>query len=200
MAEGDVSAYLVRAQRSLEAGKFEEAKEAIEKGYALEPDDGRVREFYQQILLADGVRLTRRARDMRRDEIRSLGKRERASYRDSERVMRAFEEALESMDKVLAINPDNAKALMLKAGILDRMDRKGRRQEVLQLFERALEIHPGNEELLYARERIVRPCAQCGDTGLCPDCKGSGEVSALAIKSSCPTCRGSGVCNRCGIF
>jgi tetratricopeptide (TPR) repeat protein len=200
VAEGDAAAYVVRAQRSLEAGRFEDAREAIETGYALEPDDERVRDFYQQILMADGVRLTRQARDMRRDEIRALSKRDRGSYADSAQVRRAFEEALKSMDKVLAVNPDNAKALMLKAGILDRMDRNGRRQEVMALFDRALKVHPGNEELLYARERIVRACGTCGDTGLCPDCKGAGEVSALRIRSRCPSCKGSGICTRCGIF
>lgn len=200
VAEGDVSADLIRVQRSLEAGDFEDAKEAIEAVYALRPEDDRVKEFYQQILLADGVRLARRARDLRRDEIRSLKKRERVSYRDSPEVKRAFEVALESLDKVLRVNPKNAKALMIKAGVLDRMDRKGHREQVLALFEEALRLHPENEELIYARERVVRACPHCGDTGLCTDCQGAGRVSALAIESSCPSCHGSGVCNRCGLF
>lgn len=200
VVEGDVTAFLVRAQRSLEEGRFEEAKEAIERGYALGPDNEKVRDFYQQILLADGVRLTRKARDMRRDEIRSLNKRQRSSYRDSPQVKRAFHEALESLDKVLTVDPKNAKALMLKAGVLDRMDRRGRREDVMELFKKALEIHPENEELIYARERITRPCRHCGDTGLCPDCGGSGEVSAFRVRSSCPSCKGSGICIRCGLF
>ncbi|MCJ2519325.1 MAG: hypothetical protein LN412_00020 [Candidatus Thermoplasmatota archaeon] len=200
MPEGDVTSFLVNAQRSLEDGRFEEAKKAIERGYALSPDHERVRDFYQQILLADGVKLSRKARDMRRDEVRAMVKRERPSYQDSPEVRTAFHLAVTSLDKVLAVDPTNAKALMLKAGVLDRMDRKGMREDVMRLFEKALEIHPGNDELLYARERIVRSCAQCGDSGVCPDCQGAGEVSALLFRSRCPSCNGAGICKRCGLF
>ncbi len=200
MPKGDAKGFLVKAQRSLEEGRFEDAKAAIEEGYSVNPDDSKVRDFYQQILMADGVRQSRRARDMRRDEIRSLGKGARGSYEDSTQVREAFEAAVGSLDKVLSVDPSNAKALMLKAGILDRLDRRGRRDEVIQLFRRALEGHPGNEELLYARDKITTPCSNCGDSGLCPDCRGAGEVSALFVRSSCPSCKGTGVCSRCGLL
>ncbi len=200
VADEDVSTYLLRAQRSLEEGRFQLAKEAIERGYAAAPEDEKVRDFYQQILLADGVRKSRKARDTRRDEIRALAKRERGSYRDSAAVKAAFEKAIGSFDKVLSAGPKNAKAMMLKAGVLDRMNRHGKRDEVLQLFKTALEIHPGNEELIYARERIIRPCRHCGDTAMCPECVGAGEVSALFVRSTCPVCKGSGICGRCGLF
>lgn len=200
MARGGAKGLLIEAQRSLEEGRFEDAKRAIEDALSSHPGDERVLELYQQILLADGVRLTRQARDLRRDEIRALAKRDRASYADGPEVEAAFEHAIKSFDKVLAANPKNSKAMMLKGGALDRMDREGRRPELLALFERALEIHPDNEELLYARSRIVGPCSHCGDSGFCGGCHGSGEVTALFLRSSCPSCKGSGVCTHCGLF
>lgn len=200
MAANDVQADLVRAQRSLEEGRFEDAKEAIREGYARAPEDEKVRDLYQQILLADGVRLSRRARDLRRDEIRALPKKERPAHRDTPEVVEAFREALASLDAALEANAENAKALMLKAGVLDRMDRRGAQAEVEALFARALELHPGNEELVYARDRILLPCPRCAHTGVCPGCQGAGEVSALFVRSSCPECHGTGICGRCGLF
>ncbi len=200
MVGDEASALLVEAQRCLEETRFEDAKVAVESAYSLEPESGKVRDLYQQILMADGVRTSQKARDLRRDEIRALNKRERSSYRDGPMVEAAFQKALKSFDKILSTNPTNAKAMMLKAGVLDRMDRHGRRDEVVRLFEKALEIHPGNEELLYARERIVRPCRHCGQSGVCPECRGAGEISALLVRSRCPVCKGSGICSRCGLF
>ncbi len=191
---------LIDAQRSLEEGRFDDARRSIEDAFALHPEDEKVVELYQQILLADGVRLTRVARDLRRDEIRALEKRERGSHRDSDDVREAFLKALESFDKVLMANPRNSKALMLKSGTLDRMDRPGNREEVLALFDQALAIHPDNEELLYARGRILGPCSHCGGPGFCADCQGSGEVSGLFVRRRCPSCKGSGVCVHCGLF
>lgn len=200
MAGDETHDLMVRVQRSLEEGRFADAKEAIREGYARAPENEKVRDFYQQILLADGVRLSRRARDLRRDEIRALPKRERGAYRDSPEVETAFQEAVASLDDVLSVDPENAKALMLKAGVLDRMDREGMRPEVEALFARALEVHPGNEELVYARDRILLACPQCGHTGVCPDCQGAGEVSVLFVRGACPACKGTGICGRCGLF
>lgn len=200
MAEPDANAFLVAAQRGLQEGRFEDAKRAIEEGRALAPQDETVRELYQQILIADGVRLSRKARDLRRDEIRTLDKRDRPAYRNSEDVEEAFQSSLDSFDKVLAANPDNSKAMMLKAGVLDRLDREGMRASVLELFDRALALHPENEELVYARSRIIAPCSHCQGSGLCGECQGAGEVSALLMKGRCPACKGSGVCIHCGLL
>ncbi len=200
MVSEEVHALLVRAQRSLEEGRFEDAKEAIREGYARAPEDEKVRDFYQQILLADGVRLSRRARDLRRDEIRALPRKQRGAYRDSPEVSAAFQVALASLDDALEADARNAKALMLKAGVLDRMDREGMQSEVEALFERALEVHPGNEELIYARDRILLACPRCAHTGICPACQGAGEVSALFVRSPCPECKGTGICGHCGLF
>ncbi|MFQ6013186.1 MAG: hypothetical protein ACE5LS_06040 [Thermoplasmata archaeon] len=200
MAEPDPTSLLTRAQRSLEEQRFEEARAAIDEGQARFPHDDKVRDLFQQIHLADGIRRHQGAQDLRRDEIRALGKKERAAYRNSARVTEGFREAIGSLDRVLALDPDHAKTLMLKAGILDRMDREGTREEVQGLLNRALSLHPGNSELLFARDRLATPCSHCRNTGFCRDCQGSGEISALVMKRPCPTCRGRGACPRCGLF
>ncbi|MFQ5986489.1 MAG: hypothetical protein ACE5KQ_03940 [Thermoplasmata archaeon] len=200
MEKPDPTRLLTRAQRSLEAQQFEEARAAIEEGQARFPDDDKVRELYRQIHLADGVRRHRTAQDLRRDEMQTLGKKDRPGYRNSEPVTEGFREAIASLDRVLALEPDHAKAMMLKAGVLDRMDREGTRGEVRALLTRALSLHPGNAELLFAQGRLSAPCPHCQDTGFCPDCHGGGEISALVMKRTCPTCRGRGICLRCGLF
>ncbi len=200
MKEPDATSILTRAQRSLEAQEFEEARAAIEEGQARFPHDDKVRDLYLQIHLADGVRRHRRAQDLRRDEIRALGKKDRPAYRNSGRVTEVFRSSIASLDSVLAVEADHAKAMMLKAGVLDRMDRQGTRDEVRVLLEKALSLHPGNAELLYVRDRLTAPCPRCQDAGICPDCRGAGEISALVLTHTCPTCKGRGACRRCGIF
>ena len=198
--EPDATSILTRAQRSLEAQKFEEARRAIEEGQARFPHNDKVRGLYSQIHLADGVRRHRRAQDLRRDEIRALGKKDRPAYRNSGRVTEVFRRSIASLDSVLTVEPDHAKAMMLKAGVLDRMDRQGTRGEVRALLEKALSLHPENAELLFVRDRLSAPCPHCQDTGICPDCRGAGEISALVLTHTCPTCKGRGACRRCGIF
>lgn len=200
MASRDATSILTRAQRSLEAQRFEEARAAIEQGQARFPDNDKVRDLFQQIHLADGIRRHQRARELRRDEIRALGKNERSGYVSSDRVKEQFHAAIASLDRVLALEPDHAKAMMLKAGVLDRMDRTSTRNDVQDLLNRALSLHPENAELLFAQERLSAPCPHCQDTGLCPDCQGAGEISALVRRHTCPTCKGRGACRRCGLF
>ena len=198
--EPDATSILTRAQRSLEAQEFEEARAAIEEGQARFPHNDKVQGLYLQIHLADGVRRHRKAQDLRRDEIRSLGKKDRPAYRNSGRVRKVFGSSIASLDSVLAVDPDHAKAMMLKAGVLDRMDRQGTRDEVRALLEKALSLHPENPELLYVRDRLSAPCPDCQDSGICPDCHGAGKISALFLTNTCPTCKGRGACRRCGIF
>ncbi len=200
MAEPEAISILTRTQRSLEAQQFEEAKAAIVEGQARFPSNDKVRDLFQQIHLADGIRRHRRAQDLRRDEIRDLEKKERAGYRDSDRVVEEFRGATTSLDKVLDLEPDHAKAMMLKAGVLDRMDRVGTREEVQDLLNKALSLHPDNAELVFARDRLSVPCPHCQDTGACPACQGAGEISALVLRRVCPTCKGHGACRRCGLF
>ena len=86
VASEEAKVLLIKAQKSLEEGRFDDARRNIEEAFAVHPDDEKVLELYQQICLADGMRLTRAARDLRRDEIRALEKRERAFYSESEDV------------------------------------------------------------------------------------------------------------------
>ncbi len=200
MADRDPIGILTQAQRSLEAQQFEDARVAIQEGQARFPDNDKVRDLYQQIHLADGVRRHRVAQDLRRDEIRALGKKDRSAYRNTSQVTAEFRASVASLDRVLAVEPIHAKAMMLKAGVLDRMDRQGTRGEVRQLLEKALSLHPGNAELRFAQDRLSIACPHCEDSGMCPDCKGAGEVSALVVTRTCPTCKGRGACRRCGLF
>ncbi|MEE9197279.1 MAG: hypothetical protein V3U45_03970, partial [bacterium] len=190
MADRDPISILTQVQRSLEAQEFEAAKAAIQEGQARFPDNDKVGDLYQQIHLADGVRRHRVAQDLRRDEIRALGKKDRSAYRNTPQVTEEFQAAVASLDRVLAVEPTQAKAMMLKAGVLDRMDRQGTHEEVRQLLEKALSLHPGNAELGFAQDRLSSPCPHCEDSGMCPDCEGAGEVSALGVTRTCPTCKG----------
>lgn len=199
MADASSGEFLLMAQRFLDEGRFDKAREAIDRGYERDPTDARLSELFQQIYLAQGIREARRARDMRRDYLRVLRKGERSRASDPPEVTAAFQAALESFDRVLQVNPGNLKAVLLKAATLFRQDRRGSRGRVEMLLQRALEIHPENHELAHARWLVTHPCEHCSDTGLCPACGGTGQVAALVVRSTCPQCRGSGVCHRCGI-
>ncbi len=200
MADVSGGEFLHRAQRFLDEGRFEKAREAIDQGYERDPTDVKVSELFQQIYLAQGIREARLARDLRRDYLRVLRKGERAGAQDPRDVSDAFQTSLGSFDRVLQVNPENLKAVLLKAAALFRQDRRGNRGSVEALLGRALEIHPDNHELSHARWLVTHACENCSDTGFCQACGGSGQISALLVKSGCPQCRGSGVCNRCGII
>jgi len=59
-------------------------------------------------------------------------------------VMGKFQEALESMEKALSINPQNINALTICASILESIDKK---EESRFYYERALAIEPENQQL-----------------------------------------------------
>jgi len=53
------------------------------------------------------------------------------------------------------------------------------------------------------REKANEPCEECGGTGVCRPCKGSGRSGwfhTARWKGSrpCPWCKGSGRCEQCG--
>lgn len=156
--------------------------------------------MYQQILFAGGVRLARRGRDLRRDSLRARGHRGKDPGIDPPQVEQAFQGALESFDRVLQVNSEHVKAIMMKGATLYRMDRRHRRDEVRQLYRGALERHPDSQELQYALATVERHCEACSDIGQCLRCHGTGLVSAVLFKSTCPECRGSGVCRKCAIL
>ncbi len=200
-ADPDVRGYLLKAQRHLEAGQFEAAREAIERGYERDPADRSIREMFQQVLFAYGIRQARRGRDLRRDSLRGLGRRPKDwAPSDTPEVQEAFQRALDCFERVLQVNPGHAKAVMMKGATLYRMDRHGRRAEVRLIYQRALESAPDSQELRYALDMIDRRCGSCRDTGQCLNCGGTGQVSAIVFRSTCPQCRGSGVCPKCAIL
>lgn len=194
---GGVQDSLIKTQRLLDEGQFEAAREAIERGYEGDPTDRRIQEMFQQVLFAYGVRQARKGRDLRRDAKRGSGRREQPEDLGSQE---AFRSALDSFDRVLLVNPGHVKAVVMKGATLYRMDRKENKGTVKGMYEKALESFPDSQELRYALDLVSRGCENCGDSGNCPTCKGSGQVSAVLFRSTCPACRGAGVCRKCAIL
>jgi tetratricopeptide (TPR) repeat protein len=191
---------IIRAQRHLDLGEFDRAREWVERGYEADPTDPKVKQLYEHVLLADAIRQARKARDLRRDALREGGRRGPGPDAAHHGVDRAFRRALEAFDKVLALNPTNVKAIVMKGATLHRMDRHGSRDTVVELYNSALAANPDSEELKYAIRMVDLRCGQCSNSGFCRTCGGRGQVSAVLFKSTCPSCRGSGVCTKCGII
>lgn len=198
------------AEGHLVVGQFPEAKAAVDEAFAIDPDDARLGELYQNVYLAHGIRLSGLARETRRREIEERGKPGEA-FADSEEVTSLFREMVAAFDRVLAVNPRNVKALSLKAQAFYRMDR-GNRAQALVVYDEAMaaleETNPsdsaaretGRRNLLHARRRIEKPCEWCDDTGFCTECGGSGLRTVLRFRKRCETCLGHGICRRCGVL
>ena len=189
-----------RARKAVDAGRFDEALAAAEEAYRLEPGDGPIRELYSGLNLAHGVKLGALARDLRRQDIVERDIPVEQEFHDSERVRDAFEKALASFDKVLAVEPGNEKALTMKASTLHRFDRAARREEALALLRRVAEARPENRQVKLVIRKVERACEECSDTGFCPHCAGRGTRTLLGLKRKCDRCWGQGVCLRCGIL
>jgi len=200
---------LARAKAHLDGGRFPEAKAAVQEAFDLDPKDEGVREAYGNVYLAHGIRLSGAAREMRRREIDARGTPGEA-FEDSDAVKAVFRETIEAFDRVLAANPDHAKALSLKAEALFRLDRANRAQalaaydDAITALERTLPPGPaldrGRRNLGMGRRRIERPCERCDDTGFCAECGGSGWRTVLGFRKKCEACLGHGVCKRCGVL
>ena len=189
-----------RARKAVDAGRFDEALAAAEEAYRLEPGDGPIRELYSGLNLAHGVKLGALARDLRRQDIVERDIPVDQEFQDSDRVRDAFERALASFDKVLAVEPGNEKALTLKASTLHRFDRAARREEALALLRRIAEARPENRQVKLVIRKVEKACEECSDTGFCPHCAGRGTRTFLGLKRKCARCWGQGVCLRCGIL
>lgn len=205
----EVDALLGEVTDLLAAGRFPDARKAADDALAAAPDDPRVRALYADVYLAQAVRLAAEAREERRREIDERGRPGQA-FEESDAVKARFREGLAAFDRVLAVNPDHAKALALKAQLLFRIDR-GNRPEALATYDRAVKAleafvpegaarDAGRKNLLRDRRRIEQPCAPCQDAGFCPDCGGSGWRSTLGIRRKCEACLGHGTCKRCGVL
>ena len=189
-----------RARKAVDEGRFEDALGAAEEAHRVDPGDGPIRELYVGLRLARGVKLAAAARDLRRQDIVERDISVGEDFEDSERVRDAYTKALEAFDGVLAVEPDNEKALMMKAAALHRFDRAGRREEALGLLRRIAEAHPENRQVRLVIRKVQRKCEECSDSGFCPHCGGRGTRSRLGFKSRCNRCWGQGICLKCGVL
>ena len=189
-----------RARKAVDVGRFDEALAAAEEAHRAEPEDGPIRELYVGLLLARGVKLAAAARDLRRQDIVDRNIRVGDEFEDGERVRDAYGKALEAFDAVLALEPDNEKAMMMKASALHRFDRAGRRDEALTLLRKISEAHPQNRQVRLVIRKVEKRCEDCSDTGFCPYCGGRGSRTRLGLKSKCSKCWGQGICLTCGVL
>ena len=189
-----------RARKAIDAGRFDEAIDAARESFRLDPGDGPGRELYVGLELARGIKLAAKARDLRRQEVIERDIRVDQEFQDSERVMEAFHKALDAFDAVLAADPENEKALMMKASALHRFDRTNRREEALLLLRRVAEAHPGNRQVRLVMKKVEKACEDCSDTGFCPHCSGRGSRRILGFTTRCDKCWGQGICLKCGVL
>jgi tetratricopeptide (TPR) repeat protein len=200
MADGAGREAYERSRKAVDAGRFEDAIAASEEAHRLEPEDGPIRELYVGLHLARGVRLSAAARDLRRQAIVERDIPVGDEFQDSEPVKAAFQRALDAFDAVLAVDPENEKALMMKASTLHRFDRAGRREEALGLLRRISEARPENRQVRLMIRKVERRCEDCSDSGFCPHCGGRGTRTVLRFKAKCERCWGQGICLRCGVL
>jgi tetratricopeptide (TPR) repeat protein len=189
-----------RSRKAVDAGRFEEAIASAGEAHRLDPEDGPIRELYVGLHLARGVKLSATARDLRRQAIVERDISVGEEFQDSEPVKAAFQRALDAFDAVLAVEPDNDKALMMKASTLHRFDRAGRREEALGLLRRISDAHPENRQVKLVIRKVERKCEECSDSGFCPHCGGRGTRTRFRIKSKCERCWGQGICLKCGVL
>ena len=189
-----------RARKAVDAGHFDAALAATEEAFRLEPEDVPIRELHVGLNLARGVKLAAAARDLRRQEVvaRDIGV--GVEFEDSDRVKAAFGEALDAFEAVLAADPGNEKAMMMKASTLHRFDRATRREEALGLLRLIQEAHPENRQLRLVIKKVEKKCDECSDSGFCPHCGGRGTRTLLGFKRKCDKCWGQGICLRCGVL
>ena len=63
------------------------------------------------------------------------------------------EEALESFDRAIALEPDNRSALEHKGFILEKLDRP---KEALEAYDRVLAIEPDTVLIMYCKGRVLK--------------------------------------------
>ncbi len=200
MADGTGREAYERARKAVDTGRFEDAIAASEEAHRLEPEDGPIRELYVGLHLARGVRLSAAARDLRRQAIVERNIPVGEEFQDTDTVKAAFQRALDAFDAVLAVEPDNEKALTMKASTLHRFDRAGRREEALGLLRKISDAHPENRQVRLVIKKVERRCEECSDSGFCPHCAGRGTRTVLRIKGKCERCWGQGICLKCGLL
>jgi tetratricopeptide (TPR) repeat protein len=189
-----------QAKAALADGDPERARALADRAYAAHPDDAGALEVYSVLHLAQAIRLSAAAREARRKSIVARGIRYDEEFSDDADVERAFDEAARAIDAVLAADPSNEKALMMKAALLFRRDRVTGRPASLEILRRIAQTNPENRQVLLAIRKVERPCARCSDSGFCPRCRGRGSRRILGFESKCESCHGQGICLACGVL
>ena len=196
----DAQALYERARQAVDAGRFGDAKRAIDDAFTADERDAAIRELYTGLHLAAAVKAVARARELRRKSIVDRGIEYDEEFADTEETRRAFEEAIAEFDRVLVVDPGHGKALMLKAAALHRFDRAARRAEAAAAVRNVLAANPENQQAKLALRKIEKACDACSDSGFCPHCGGRGSRSILGFVRKCNRCWGQGICLRCGVL
>ncbi len=198
MTEGED--WAAPAKAALAAGHAEEARELVDRAYREHPEHAELRELLLVLHLAHAVRLSSRARELRRDAIVRREIPYDTEFEDDPEVAQAFDAALAAIDEVLAVDPTSEKGRMMKASLLFRRDRGSGRPAALELLQAVAASNPANRQVLYEIRRVETPCKRCGDSGFCPRCRGRGSRRLLRLESKCEACHGQGICLACGIL
>ncbi len=191
---------LAPAKAALERSQPDEARALVDRAFRDHPDDASVREMYAALHLARAIRLSSRARDLRRQDIVARDIPYETEFEDSPEVAKAFDEASAAIDEVLAVDPQPEKALMMKASLAFRRDRTTGRPEALAILEAIAASNPANRQVQYTMKKIAKPCPRCSDSGFCPRCRGRGSRRRLGFESKCEACHGQGICLVCGVL
>lgn len=191
---------LAPVKAALERSQADEARTLVDRAYLEHPEDAGVREMYAALHLATAIRLSARARELRRQDILSRDIPYDVEFEDGPDVAKAFDEAAAAIDEVLRVDPRHEKALTMKASLVFRRDRTAGRPEALAILEGIAASNPASQQVRYAMKKIATPCTRCGDSGFCPRCRGRGSRRLLGITSKCETCHGQGICLVCGVL
>ena len=191
---------LDEAKAALDRGDFEAAFRLAEEVQAEHPEDPETRELYAVTHLAKAIRLSEKAREARRSDLRSRKIDYDQEFHDSAEVDRAFADALAAIEDVLRVDPAHWKARMLKAALLFRQDRETGRPAALVILRDLASEDPTNKQVPFTIRKIERPCERCDDTGFCLHCKGQGDRRFLGMDRKCDRCYGRGICPACGVL
>ncbi len=191
---------LADARSALEAGQADKARDLVDRAFADSPDDPDVRGLYIGLHLAQAIRLSARARDLRREDIVHRAIPYDTEFEDSPSVAKAFDDAEAAIEALLKIDPGHEKVLMTKASLAFRRDRAKGRPVALAILKQIAAANPANQQALYSIRRMEAPCPRCGDSGFCPRCRGRGSRRILGMEFKCMTCHGQGICLVCGVL
>ena len=191
---------IAEAKAALEGSRPDEARALIDRAYREHPDDAEVREIYTALHLARAIRLSARARELRREDIVRREIPVDTEFEDSPDVAKAFDEASAAIEEVLAADPRHEKGLMMKASLVFRRERGTGRAVAIQLLQSIAAANPSNRQVLYTIRKIEAPCKRCSDSGFCLRCGGRGSRRVLGMQTKCDVCHGQGICLACGIL